>query len=102
MSHKAYKQLDCIAEGLRGMGMYVAANFEDLKLLSEIQDTRNVPSNKEMLSILLNDCRILRALVDTTCKSLESANEHGMYHLLGHLAKNLTKAEYLLVSANKP
>lgn len=101
LAHKAYKQLDCIAEGLRGMGVYVAANFEDLKALSAIQDTRNVPTNKDMLAILLNDCRILLSLVHTTCKSLEVANEHGMYHLLGHLAKNLSKAEYLLVSASK-
>lgn len=102
LSHKAYKQLDCVAEGLRNMGMYVAANFEDLKALSAIQDTRNVPSNREMLAILLNDCRVLSSLVATTCKALEVAGEHGMYHLLGHLAKNLNKAEYLLVSANKP
>ncbi|MFM6944556.1 MAG: ferritin-like domain-containing protein, partial [Bacteroidota bacterium] len=71
LSNKAYKQLDCVAEGLRKMGVYVAANFEDLKALSAIQDTRNVPSNQEMLAILLNDCRILSALVSSTCKSLE-------------------------------
>lgn len=102
LAHKTGKMLDCLAESIRTMNVYIAANFEDLKALSLIQDTRNVPTNKEMLSILLNDCRITIGLLDTTYKSMEAANHHGMCHMIGHIIKKFRKFEYLLVSASKP
>lgn len=97
-----YGVLDDLAEAIRSMSIYVPINFEDLKILSKIQDTRNVPSSREMLAILLNDNRILLEHFNTTYKTAEVANEHALCALLGDTLKRFKKYEYLLVSASKP
>lgn len=97
-----YGCLDDFAELIRSMSVYVPVNFEDLKMLSKIQDTRNVPSSREMLNILLNDCRILLAHLNLTYKSCEVAQEHAMCAFIGDKLQKFKKYEYLLVSASKP
>lgn len=97
-----YNCLDEFAEAIRSMHIYVPMNFEDLKLLSKIADTRNVPTSREMLNILLNDCRILLSHLNTVYMSAETAHEHGLCALLGDKIKKFQKYEYLLVSASKP
>lgn len=97
-----YKGLDDLAESIRALNIYVPINFEDLKLLSKIQDTRNVPSSKEMLAIMLVDCRILLAQCNSTYEAAESVKEHGLCAVLGDQLQRFKKYEYLLVSASKP
>lgn len=97
-----YACLDDFAELIRAMSIYVPGNFEDLKVLSKIEDTRNVPGSKEMLAILLNDCRILLQHLGITYKTAEVANEPAMCALLGDVIRKIKKYEYLLVSASKP
>lgn len=97
-----YKTLDCLAEAMRTLSVYVPANFEDLKALSLIQDTRTVPANSEMLAILLNDCRILMNTLVTAYTTAETVPNHAICNLLGHHIQKFKKYEYLLISANKP
>lgn len=97
-----YSCLDDLAEAIRSMNIYVPVNFEDLKLLSKIQDTRNVPNSREMLAILLNDSRILLQHFNITYKTSEEAGEYALCATLGDILKKFKKYEYLLVSASKP
>lgn len=108
--HKIYEKiyegtygcLDELAEIIRSMNIYVPINFEDLRALSKIQDTRNVPNSREMLAILLNDCRVLLQHLGITYTSAETANEYALCALLGDKIKRFKKYEYFLVSASKP
>jgi starvation-inducible DNA-binding protein len=97
-----YKTLDCLAEATRTLSVYVPANFEDLKTLSVIQDTRTVPANKEMLAILLADCRLLMNTFIAANTVSTAAGNHAICNLLGHHLQKFKKYEYLLISANKP
>lgn len=96
-----YKTLDCLAETMRTMSVYVPANFEDLKALSQIQDTKNTPPSKEMLAILLNDCRLLMNVYNVAFVSAQTAGNQAICNLLGHHLQKFKKYEYLLISANK-
>lgn len=97
-----YKTLDCLAEAMRTLSVYVPANFEDLKALSLIQDIKTVPPNKEMLALLLSDCRLLMTILVTTYKTAEASQAHAICNLLGQHLQKFKKFEYLLISANKP
>jgi starvation-inducible DNA-binding protein len=100
-SDKAWDELDCFAESIRSMNVYVPANFTDLKALSAIQDTQNNPPAGEMLSILLNDCRIALSWLKSTYKSIETANNEALCNILSDIIRKFTKIEYWLVSASK-
>jgi starvation-inducible DNA-binding protein len=73
---------DVIAERIRALGFYAPASFSQYANLASLQEVTRVPTDKEMITQLLEDQELLARSIRASLSFIESAQDQATVDML--------------------
>lgn len=79
---EVYGSIDDFAENIRKTGSYTPGSFDRFTMLSKVEDETEIPSDEEMIKILLEDSDKMANIFKLVFDIAERNGEHGLSDFL--------------------
>ena len=97
----AQSKIDEIAERILTLRYHPMSNYSDYLNISEISESDEIKSDFNMVSVILEDHKILLKQMSTVIKKAESCNDEGTIDLIGAYIRALEKKSWMLDAWSK-
>ncbi|WP_233231115.1 Dps family protein [Silvanigrella aquatica] len=93
-----FESLDQIAERIRSLGEFVPATFAQLKELTCLKETKDIPKDREMIKMLLEDHETIIRNLRTWIEEVDEAGDAGTSDFLTARIEEHEKIAWMLRS----